>query len=312
MPYQQRRLFLITDENVYFHYKNHLKDTLKDFTVDYTIIQAGEASKTLDNYMKIAQSLLSKHIQRKDIIIAFGGGVVGDLAGFIAATILRGVDFIQVPTTLLAMVDSSIGSKVGVDTIHGKNLMGAFKHPLSVIIDPMYLNTLPEKEYQNGMAEVIKACFIQDASLFEAIQHNDTLTLIKKAIQVKKDIVQIDPFERHERMFLNFGHTFAHAIEVYSNYQIPHGYAVAMGMDIAIRLGIYFNITNKTLLDKLHQLYSYYQLPKYAGNLQELVPFLNQDKKSIGDRINFIFIEAIGKPIIKPIDKEVFYDIPSF
>lgn len=263
-------------------------------------------------YIDVSCQLLEKKIQRRDVIIAFGGGVVGDLSGFVAATILRGIDLIQVPTSLLAMVDSSIGSKVGVDTPQGKNLVGAFKHPLEVIIDPTYLKTLPKKEYNNGMAEVIKAAFIGDVSLLEDIRSNNTDAMIQKAIQVKKHIITQDPFEKHERMYLNFGHTFAHAIESYSNYQVLHGYAVCMGMDIAIRLGVLFKVTKKETLTQLHQLYKLYNLPTYQGSLQELLPYLNHDKKSSGSDIYFVFVESIEKPVLKKISKEVFYEISSF
>ncbi|MGI6360472.1 MAG: 3-dehydroquinate synthase [Acholeplasmatales bacterium] len=310
--YKDKRLFLITDENVYFYYKNHLKDVLKEYRVDYIIIKPGEASKSEENYLKIVNMLLERHITRKDIIVAFGGGVVGDLSGFVAATVLRGVSFINIPTSLLAMIDSSIGSKVGIDTIYGKNLIGAFKNPLEVIIDSNYLKTLPKKECDNAMAEVIKYYLIDDVSLLEDIKNNNLENIIKKSINSKKEIITKDPFETYERMYLNFGHTFAHAIERHSNYEIPHGYAVAMGMDIAIRLGIYFNITNKEVLNKLHNLYSYYNLPLFKGNIQELVPYLSNDKKAVLDKINFVFIKDVGMPLIKQINKEVFYEISSF
>ena len=310
-PYKQRRLFLVTDENVYFYYKNHLKEVFSDYDVSYTIIKAGETSKSLENYYQVCNELLSKHIQRKDMIIAFGGGVVGDLTGFVAATILRGVDFIQIPTTLLAMVDSSIGSKVGINTSYGKNLLGAFKHPILVIIDPWYLKTLPKAQYNNGMAEVIKACLIKDETLIFDLKNNHIENIITKAISVKKDIVLNDPYEHNERLFLNFGHTFGHAIEKASNYQINHGYAIAMGMDIAVRLGIYLNITNKEVLKTLHELLNLYNLPSYNSNLLELLPYISQDKKSTGDFINFVFIKDVGKPLIKKIAKEAFYEISS-
>lgn len=297
---------------MYFYYKNHLKETLKEYTVDYIIIKPGETSKSEDNYLEIVNMLLKKRIARKDIIVAFGGGVVGDLSGFVAATILRGVPFINIPTSLLAMVDSSIGSKVGIDTVYGKNLIGAFKNPIEVIIDSSYLKTLPKEEYNNAMAEVIKYYLIDDVSLLEDIENNNLENIIKKSINSKKEIVTKDPFEKHERMHLNFGHTFAHAIERHSNYEITHGYAVAMGMEIAVRLGIYLKITNKEVLNKLHMLYRYYNLPLFNGNIQELVPYLSNDKKAVLDKINFVFIKDIGIPFIKQINKEVFYEISNF
>lgn len=305
-------MFLITDENVYFYYKNHLKDVLKEYSVEYIIIKPGEASKSEENYLKIVNMLLGKKITRKDIIVAFGGGVVGDLSGFVAATVLRGISFINIPTSLLAMVDSSIGSKVGIDTIYGKNLIGAFKNPLEVIIDHNYLKTLPKEEYNNGVAEVIKYYLIDDVSLLEDIKSNNLENIIRKSINSKKKIITKDPFETYERMCLNFGHTFAHAIERHSNYEISHGYAVAMGMDIATRLGIHFNITNKEMLNKLHELYSYYDLPLFKGNIHALIPYLTNDKKVISDKINFVFIRDVGTPLIKQINQEVFYEISNF
>lgn len=310
-PYKHRRLFLVTDDNVYFHYKHHLKSIFNDYDITYTVIKAGEPSKSLETYQTLINELLSKHIQRRDVIIAFGGGVVGDLVGFVAATLLRGVDLIQVPTTLLAMIDSSIGSKVGINASYGKNLLGAFKHPLEVIIDPFYLHTLPPEQYSNGMAEVIKACLIKDITLINAIKENDINTIIKKAITVKKDIVLKDPYEGGERMLLNFGHTFAHAIEKASDYQIPHGYAVAMGMDIAVRLGIHFGFTKKEVLTVLHELLAIYQLPTYQGSLLDLLPYIEQDKKRMGDIIHFVLIKEVGSSTIEKIAKEAFYDIPS-
>lgn len=306
--YKTKKLFLITDENVYFFYKEHLKDVFEEFKIEYLVIQPGEGSKSVDTYTSLIETLLEKHISRQDLIVAFGGGVVGDLAGFVAATILRGIGLIQVPTTLLSMTDSSIGSKVGIDTKQGKNLLGAFKHPMEVIIDPTYLQTLPNVEYQSGMAEVIKAYFIGDASLYEDIMTNNQLSLIKKAIAVKKKIVTKDPFEENERLYLNFGHTFGHAIEVLNEYVIPHGYAVSMGMDLSMRLGIHLGLTKKEAIEKLHRLLKQYHLPTYTHSIQDLIPFIKHDKKIVNGEVRFVFVKDVAIPIVHPIQLEVLYD----
>lgn len=209
------------------------------------VVEPGEASKSLATYERVVRQLVRVGADRKTTVVGFGGGVVGDLAGFVAATYLRGIPFVQVPTTLLAQVDSAVGAKVGIDLPEGKNLLGAFWAPQAVWVDPATLRTLPEREFRNGMAEVWKYAFIMDAPLAEALEGlvraDDARleTVVRRCLELKADVVRDDPFERTgRRAILNYGHTIGHAIEAALGYGgILHGEAVAIGMVLEARLG---------------------------------------------------------------------------
>lgn len=252
-------------------------------------------------------------MKKTDVIIAFGGGVIGDLAGFVAATIFRGVKFVSIPTTLLAMSDSSIGGKTGIDSIYGKNLIGAFKEPEFVLIDTNYLKTLPIIEYTNGMAEIIKAGLIKDLKLIQYLLNNkvDELTMIFHAINVKKEIVEADPYEENIRMLLNFGHTFGHAIEQYHNYEIKHGFCVAEGMDLAVRYGIKIGKTPEDVKEVLEKLYEKYGLKMFNKNSNVYLKNIKYDKKNQNENLNFIVLTKVGEAKIIKIKEEDLNDLSS-
>ncbi|HLT00395.1 MAG TPA: 3-dehydroquinate synthase, partial [Acholeplasma sp.] len=237
--YPYEKVFIVTDKNLFRLYEQKLKEALQDFDVHIVAVEPGEHSKSLQTYEQLSKYLINQGMKRNHLLIAFGGGVIGDLVGFVAGTLYRGVPFIQIPTSLLAMVDSSIGGKTGIDLPEGKNLLGVFKNPRVVLIDPQVLETLPIEEYRNGLAEVVKAAIIDDKDLFEYLKSNDTLTIEKlvQAIEVKRKIVLKDPYEENIRMYLNFGHTFGHAIERHYDYAIKHGVAVAYGMLMSLKEG---------------------------------------------------------------------------
>ena len=312
-PFISRRLFIITDKNLLHYYQNYINNHLKDFNFLFVVVDPSEHSKSFTSYESVINTLLQNHISRNDLIVAFGGGVVGDLAGFVSATVLRGVDFIQIPTSLLAMVDSSIGGKTGIDTAYGKNLVGVFKQPILVITDTYFLKTLPKVEYINGLAEVLKAGLIWDHTLLELLKQDqyDVIEMIYKAIIVKKEIVELDPFESYERMFLNFGHTFGHSIEQAHQYNIKHGFCVAMGMDLALQLGIKLKETNPNLLTEYYQLSDKLGLPRFKGNKTDYIEQIKFDKKHKNGKIYFVLLKEVGQPLIRPISEESLYDLSN-
>jgi len=262
----------------------------------------GEQYKTLETVNGLYPELVTAGLDRSGTIMALGGGVVGDTAGFVAATYMRGVRFVQIPTTLLAMVDSSVGGKVGVDLPQGKNLVGAFKQPEVVIIDPDVLATLPEREWRCGMAEVIKHGFIADEQLLQPELWDKTQAeiLIARAVAVKVKIVQEDPYEKTVRAYLNLGHTFAHAIERVSQYSWPHGEAVGVGLVAAARLSYVLGLCSAELSEKVEKVVSTVGLPTRIGDLDpaELFAAMGSDKKWQAGHSRFVLLKAIGQPVI--------------
>ena len=300
--YTNKEIFVVTDHNVFKLYESFLVEKLSDFKLNFVSVEPGEKSKSLSTYKDVVTKLINQGMRKNHLLIAFGGGVVGDLAGFVAATLFRGVPFIQIPTTLLAMVDSSIGGKTGIDLNEGKNLIGAFKNPLKVLVDPVFLETLSKIEYKNGLAEVLKAGLIGDPKLYEYLKTNDKLTLneLKRAIQVKVNIVKKDPFEQNERMFLNFGHTFGHAIERHYDYAIKHGVAISYGMLISLELGIKAKITPSYLFDEVKTILLRLELVKEPLLDKKLfVEYIGFDKKNLADGLRFVYIKGIGEPLIQ-------------
>ncbi|NLK12583.1 MAG: 3-dehydroquinate synthase [Candidatus Phytoplasma sp.] len=300
--YEHEKLFIITDENVYALYHQKISHILKDFNLFWSIVKPGESSKSLETYQKTISDLIYKGIKRNHLIIALGGGVVGDLAGFISATLYRGLPYIQIPTTLLAQVDSSIGGKTGIDLLEGKNLIGSFYDPKYVLIDPNFLETLDPKEYANGIAEMLKAGLIGSPILYEHIKNKQKITSkeIAMAIDVKKEVVDIDPYDQKERMFLNFGHTFGHAIEKKHHYlTYKHGEAISYGMLIALEIGIKKKITPSFLYDEVKNILLSYKLIKEPLLKKEnYIELIYHDKKNIADNLHFIAITEIGRPMI--------------
>ncbi|MBI4787951.1 MAG: 3-dehydroquinate synthase [Chloroflexi bacterium] len=272
-------------------------------------IPDSEQYKTLDSVSRIYDQLIDARLDRQSIIFALGGGVIGDIAGFAAATFLRGVSFVQLPTTLLAMVDASLGGKVAVDHPRGKNLVGAFKQPHAVIADTNALTTLPAAELHSGMAEVVKHAVIDDAGLFEMLEQNphpDPITRSKRswvarAMQVKINIVARDPLEQGERAKLNLGHTFGHAFELLSNYGMQHGEAVAIGMVCATRLAARRDLCDTHLVTRIEKLLSAIGLPTRVPRemaADAIWSAMATDKKRVGSRLRFILPRALGDVVI--------------
>ena len=262
----------------------------------------GEQHKTLDTVRTLYDSFLSAGLDRKAVVIAFGGGVVGDMVGFAAATYLRGVSFVQIPTSLLSMVDASVGGKVGVDLPQGKNLIGAFKQPEMVIIDTDVLKMLPEVEWRCGIAEVVKAGLLRDTSLLDAkiYTRDNAVEFISKAVKFKVDIVQEDPYENSVRAILNLGHTFGHAVEAVSQFQWRHGEAVALGLVAAARLSQVHGLCEPDLPYRVESLVKSLGLPvRFKGFASaDIRAAMNTDKKRSAGRMRFILLRAPGDPVI--------------
>lgn len=301
-----RKAVVITDDTVEGLYGNTVLESLKKsgFECDIFVFPHGEQSKSLSNLGNIYDFLCKCNITRSDLLIALGGGVVGDITGFAAASFLRGIDFVQIPTTLLAQVDSSVGGKTAVNIEGGKNLVGAFKQPILVICDSDTLKTLPRETLADGMAESIKYGMIRDLPLFELIEaHNigniDEVMddMVYACIDNKRMVVENDEFDRGERMTLNFGHTLGHALEAWHHYtDYTHGMGVAAGMCL---------ITDRLapqLSERLKKCCEAYTLPTGTDiPMKELLPFCVTDKKREFDNITYIVCEAIGKSEMKKV-----------
>ncbi|MBU5462841.1 3-dehydroquinate synthase [Lachnoclostridium sp. MSJ-17] len=304
------RAVLVTDTNVAPLYKWKVLNSLSAAGIEVTthVFQAGEASKHLGTVSDMYKTLADAHITRKDLIVALGGGVCGDMAGFAAATYLRGIDFIQLPTSLLAQVDSSVGGKTGVDLPQGKNLVGAFHQPIAVLIDPDTLNTLPDRFITDGMGEVIKYGCIKDARFFEFLENENALDhiedVIETCVSIKRDVVSRDEREKGERMLLNFGHTLGHAIEKLYNFSgISHGMAVAIGMVMLAKAGEKHGITAQGSADRIAALCEKYSLPTTESfTFAELAQAARSDKKSAGDSINLVLLREIGDSFTQKIE----------
>lgn len=299
-----RRAAIVTNSTVAPLYGEALAAALPDAVL--IALPDGETHKNLDTMARLYSQLVSAGLDRGSVIVALGGGVIGDMAGFAAATYMRGVRLVQIPTTLLAMVDSSVGGKVGVDLPQGKNLVGAFKQPDMVLIDPDALATLPTREYRSGLAEVIKHGLLADAFILEKVtaalagEPLDMPSLIERAVQVKIDIVQADPYEQGVRAHLNLGHTFAHAIEQASGYAIPHGEAVAVGLAAALRLSYRLNLGTSGMIGQIEALLTGVGLPIRAAGLdpQGVYAAMATDKKWRAGRSRFVLLKRVGEPVI--------------
>jgi 3-dehydroquinate synthase len=296
---------IVTNPAVGRHYRHVLERSLSasGFRPRAFEVPDGEEHKTLDTVTDLYARFLEAGLDRTCVILALGGGVIGDLAGFAAATYMRGTALIQVPTSLLAMVDSSIGGKTGVDLPQGKNLVGAFKNPKAVLVDPTVLSTLPSEEIANGMAEVIKHGLIGAPVLFEELCDSaprDPAVVVYEAARVKVEIVERDPFEKGPRMQLNLGHTFGHAIEAASSYSVGHGRAVALGLVAATHLSAQLERCAPSLLDRVKQAVSIQNLPtSLPGHpLEKVLPFMEHDKKREEGTFRFVIPEEPGSVVI--------------
>ena len=306
-----RRLFVVTDTTVGPLYGQRVLDSLSQagFEALLVPVPAGEPSKSPRQLAVLWEEMMAFGLTRTDAVIALGGGVVGDLAGFAAATILRGVDFVQIPTTLLAQVDSSVGGKVAVDLQHGKNLAGAFWQPRTVLMDPDTLDTLDDLTFADGMAEVIKYGCILDKSFFDFLALRPGRGEIMEEIEhvlytccdLKRMVVEEDERDTGRRMLLNFGHTVGHAFEKMGNYETwTHGQAVAAGMCVALRLGLALGVGGtEDDLQALTKLLQAFDLPVHIPCSQADWPVMAEtiglDKKGAGDSVSLILLEEMGK-----------------
>lgn len=313
LGYQKvQKICIVTDSNVEQRYCDAVQKLLCEYfdTVIRHVFPAGEESKNLDTVAGLYEALILHHFDRRDILVALGGGVVGDLTGFTAATYLRGIDFIQVPTTLLAQVDSSIGGKTGVDFLQYKNMVGAFYQPRLVYMNLATLNTLPKKQFISGMGEIIKHGLIKDASYYRWLsEHRDDILslnpkivaeMIYKSCNIKRKVVESDPTEKGERALLNFGHTVGHAVEKLCGFSLPHGECVGLGMRAALYLSAKLGqITQEELCDIGNCLDSFGFSSRVKGlDSKEILLATKSDKKMVGERIKFILLSAVGSACI--------------
>ncbi len=310
------RIAVVTDSNVAPLYSERLIKSLTDcgFNPFLVTVPAGESSKSIEMLQFLYGELLQNGITRSDLIAALGGGVVGDLTGFCAATLLRGIPFVQIPTTLLAQVDSSVGGKVAVNLPFGKNLVGNFYQPRLVLIDPECLSTLTDRVFSDGMAEVIKYGVILDEKLFESLENAPSRSkimeiaehIIYRCCELKKLVVEADELDLGGRMILNFGHTFGHAIEKKYNFKdYTHGEAVAAGMVMAAKYGEREGITELGTANRITRLISAFNLPQWVEiDEQSLKNAISVDKKGKGNIVSLIIPEKIGRVIIKDTEKD--------
>jgi 3-dehydroquinate synthase len=303
------KIMIISDDGIPKKITNQISAICKEKTkVFKTILKKGEASKSIENFKKILNALIEKKFDRSDLIIALGGGVVGDISGYVASSYLRGISFIQIPTTLLAQVDSSVGGKTAINIPAGKNLVGAFYNPKGVIIDTDTLNSLPEREFKSGLAEVVKYGLIQNKYLLSLLKENSAEVLLRKerviqeiifeSIKTKSKIVIADEKENGLRAILNFGHTFGHAIEANGEYKkILHGEAVAKGMLIASRISFLENLIPLKDLKKIELLLKDFKFDLSLGEYKysDLKPYIYRDKKVKAGKLNLILLEKISK-----------------
>lgn len=293
---------LVTDDTVNALYGDRAEASLKNsgFAVCRFVFPHGEASKCGETYLKLVQFLAEHQITRSDMLVALGGGVTGDLTGFAAATFLRGIRFVQVPTTLLAAVDSSVGGKTGIDLPAGKNLVGAFYQPKLVLCDYETLGTLPRDIFADGCAEVIKYSILGSPTLYDHLLAKgtdfDTEAVIAECVAMKRDVVRADEFDTGTRQLLNLGHTVAHGIEACSQYEISHGRAVAIGMAIIARAAAKKGYCTPACAARIEDVIRRFDLPvKTTYTAPELTRWALSDKKRAGDRITLVIPREIGR-----------------
>lgn len=300
---------IISDDTVDALYGNQLESSLcaAGFHVERMHFPHGEASKNISTYGNVINFLAEKQLTRKDAVFALGGGVVGDLAGFAAATFLRGINLVQVPTSLLACVDSSVGGKTAIDLPAGKNLCGAFYQPDLVLIDPDALSTLPDAIFTDGMAEVIKYAAISDISILELCKdaRKNVDEIIRRCVAIKKDVVARDERDLSARQILNFGHTYGHAIEAISNFRITHGQGVAIGMSIIARACAKRGICSKECADELISAIAAQGLPtRTEYTAEQLFHTVLSDKKRVPDGLTLVLLAGRGTCKLEKVNLE--------
>ena len=312
----RRSVFVVTALPIRKHWGDILADALKNYDATFFEIPDGERFKTLKTVEDLVRKLVKKGADRKSVVVALGGGVVGDTAGFAASIYMRGIDCIQIPTTLLAQVDASVGGKTGVDLAEGKNLVGTFHHPRAVLIDPEVLSTLPDREFRAGLYEVMKCGLIRRRDIFEFMEQNrekilqrdpETLEwLITSAVQVKADVVAADEREGDLRRILNFGHTIGHALEAETRYkQFLHGEAVAWGMVAASMIASALQKTEAQTAQRIiSTILAYAPLPKVESRGKRVLKRLSTDKKTLNGVVHFILPTELGSV-------EIVNDVPE-
>lgn len=312
IPPRAGKVFVVSTEDVWQLHGAAIRKNIGDFAHEVLFFRGGEAHKKLSEVETLAEQMVEKGADRSSIVIAFGGGILTDVAGFLAAIFMRGIPVIQVPTTLLAQVDAAIGGKTGVNLVGGKNLIGSFHQPLAVLIDPSVLDTLPEREYRAGLFEIVKHGVIADPALFwlmrrepqRVLSHEPAVVdrMIGDSVRLKAKVVSGDEKEEDRRRILNFGHTFGHALEAETGYsRFLHGEAVAWGMKAATLLSertVSLPAADKReILDCIH---SYGPLPSLAGiDPARLAARLKSDKKTVQGRIHFVLTQRIGLVTVK-------------
>ncbi len=291
-----RKVLIVTDSGVPARYSREVADQCREpFLIT---LPRGEASKSLQEFGRLLEILIQASFTRQDCVIAVGGGVVGDLSGFVASCYLRGIDFYNLPTTLLAQVDSSLGGKTAVDWQEVKNVVGSFYQPKKIVIDPEVLLTLPRRQLAAGLAESIKMALTSSKELFLLLENSQNLQddlpeIIRQSLLIKKAVVEKDPKESGLRRILNFGHTFGHALESFSGGRLLHGESVALGM---------LPLCSEKAAQRLRPLLEKYNLPTYsAASFEQLWPYLGHDKKSQGDKIILVYVEEIGQCLFREV-----------
>ncbi|MEO8762680.1 MAG: 3-dehydroquinate synthase [Ginsengibacter sp.] len=309
---QKDNAVFITDENVY---RAHIERFSGWQTI---VIKAGEQFKNQQTVDSVIAQLIELHADRQTFIVGVGGGVVTDIAGFVASVYMRGIKFGFIPTSILAMVDACVGGKNGIDVGVYKNLVGVINHPEFLLYDYSFLETLPDEEWINGFAEIIKHACIRDLEMFQFLEKNslvkfqasveDTAMIIKRNVEIKYHVVSGDEFETGDRKLLNFGHTIGHAIE--NAAKLPHGHAVSIGMAVACRISEVINGLNKTETKRVTGILTRYGLPvAFTADKEKTWEILQHDKKKSGKGMSFIVLDAIGKAIVKPIPLDHLYKI---
>ena len=311
-----KKILVVSNPEIFNYYGQTTIDSLQKvgFQVNYHLIPAGESYKNYNSISQVFDRALECKLERNSTMVALGGGVVGDMTGFASATWLRGMNFVQVPTSLLAMVDASVGGKTGINHPQGKNLIGAFHQPKLVLIDPTVLKTLPEREFKAGMAEVVKYGVIWDKDLFEQLEEASRLDslnniessllneILSRSCQAKADVVAQDEKESGLRAILNYGHTIGHAIESLTNYDtFVHGEAVAMGMVAAGRIAVAMNLWSEVETQRQDNLLKKIGLPTKIPNyleVEKIIDHLQNDKKVKDGKVRFVLPTEIGKVII--------------
>ncbi len=307
-----KKIAIVTETNVAPLYLDTVKGCIENegFEVVSYIFPAGESSKTTETIVNIVEFLAENGLTREDMVVALGGGVCGDMAGFAAAIYLRGIKFVQIPTTLLSQVDSSVGGKTGVDLPQGKNLCGAFHQPALVLIDPDVLETLSPHFFSDGMGEVIKYGCIKSKVLFERIETENVKDfiedLIYDCVNIKRGVVERDEKEAGERALLNFGHTAGHAIEKLHNFtDISHGEAIGVGMVMISEAGERIGLTERGTTDRIRKVLEKYNMKTEVENsVTDIIGAMYHDKKRTGSGIKFIMLHSLGDSFINPVEND--------